>query len=127
MKKKLFLCVLSFVLAVSAVPVHAEAPAFMSGFEDLPLMPGLIQQDDASVSFDTPAGRIIEAYAESPEIGRKKILDFYSQSLPQLGWKKRKADKGQTGSVSYLRDGEVLDISIEDDAPILVRFELTTQ
>ena len=98
----------------------------MSGFEDLPLMDGLKQAEDTAVSFDAPSGRIIEAYAQSNEIGRSKIKDFYNKTLPQLGWKKL-SGKSKDSSVSYAREGEVLTISIDDGTPMSVRFELMTR
>lgn len=99
---------------------------FMSGFEDLPLMDGLKQAEDTAVSFDTPAGRIIEAYAQSNEIGKRKIVDFYNKTLPQLGWKRQPENK-KGASVSYTREGEVLTISIDESMPVSVRFELMTR
>ena len=96
---------------------------FMSGFEDLPLMEGLKQSEDTAVSFDTPSGRIIEAYAQSNKIKKQEIADFYNKTLPQLGWKRM----SKKGSISYTREGEVLTISIEDGTPASVRFELMTR
>ena len=84
---------------LTASPCLAENAAFMSGFEDLPLMDGLKQAEDTAVSFDTPAGRIIEAYAQSNEIGKRKIVDFYNKTLPQLGWK-RQSESKKKASVS---------------------------
>ncbi len=98
----------------------------MSGFEDLPLMDGLKQAEDTAVSFDTPSGRIIEAYAQSNTISKQKITDFYNKTLPQLGWS-RVSGKGKAASVSYTREGEVLTISVDDGTPASVRFELMTR
>lgn len=98
----------------------------MSGFEDLPLMDGLKQAEDTAVSFDAPSGRIIEAYAQSGETGKRKIADFYKKTLPQLGWKRLSASKS-VSPVSYAREGEVLTISIDDGTPASVRFELMTR
>ena len=97
----------------------------MSGFEDLPLMDGLKQTDEEAVSFDSPSGRIIEAYAQSSKTGKKEITDFYNQTLPQLGWRRISAAKGKTAA--YSREGEILAISIDDGTPISVRFELMTR
>ena len=109
-----------------SVPCCAAESAFMSGFEDLPLMEGLKQAEDAVVSFDAPSGRIIEAYAQSSQIGKQKIADFYDKTLPQLGWK-RISGKDKTSSVSYMREGEMLTISVDDGTPASVRFELKTR
>lgn len=123
---KKYLLILSAAVVFFCSPVRAQASSFMAGFEDLPLMDGLKQAEEASVSFDTPSGRIIEAYAESEKIGKQQIVDFYDKTLPQLGWKRRRAS-AKTASPSYVREGEELTISIEAGAPIAVRFELTTK
>ncbi|MBR1777599.1 MAG: hypothetical protein IJ752_03315 [Alphaproteobacteria bacterium] len=112
-------------LFFSASGAAAES-AFMSGFEDLPLMEGLKQSEEAAVSFDAPSGRIIEAYAQSSQIGKQKIVDFYNKTLPQLGWKRLSENK-KTSSVSYMREGEMLTISVDDGTPASVRFELMTR
>lgn len=104
-------------------PALAEQPVFMSGFEDLPLMDGLKQFDDGAVAFDAPSGRIVEAYAQSENVGRKNVLDFYGKTLPQLGWKRGKA---AAASASFTREGEELTISVDDGTPATVRFELKT-
>ena len=88
-------------------------------------MDGLKQSDDASVSFDSPSGRIIEAYAQSDETGKRKIAEFYDKTLPQLGWRRVPAGKGKTAA--YAREGEILTISIDDGTPASVRFELMTR
>lgn len=88
-------------------------------------MAGLKQADDTAVSFDTPSGRIIEAYAQSDKIGRQKIADFYDKTLPQLGWLRLPGAKGK--NAAYAREGEILTISIEDGTPASVRFELMTR
>ena len=123
MKKLLLISLTGLLLSV---PCNAAESAFMSGFEDLPLMEGLKQAEDSVVSFDTPSGRIIEAYAQSNQIGKQKIAEFYDKTLPQLGWK-RVSEKNKTASVSYTREGEVLTISVDDGTPASVRFELKTR
>jgi len=89
-------------------------------------MDGLKQAEDAAVSFDTPSGRTLEAYAPSSDIGERKIKDFYNRTLPQLGWKKV-PESSKKSSVSYEREGEVLTISIDNGTPLSVRFELMTR
>lgn len=123
-----FLCF--FLFCFFAFPVMAQETTFdehfISGFEDLPLMTGLIQLEDSAVSFDTPGGRIIEASAESPDADTVKIISFYESALPQLGWKIVSKNKNNS-SLVLTRDGETLKISTEKGAPAFVRFELTTQ
>lgn len=87
-------------------------------------MDGLKQSEDSSLSFDTPSGRFIEAYAETEKIGKQKIIDFYDKTLPQLGWKRLKQN---SSNVSYIREGDILTISVEAGTTTIVRFELTPQ
>lgn len=105
--------------------VAAAESVFMTGFEDLPLMDGLKQSEDAAVAFDSPGGRIVEAYAQSERIEKQQVMEFYDKTLPQLGWTRLKKKTG-TSSFSYAREGEELTISVDDGAPATVRFELMT-
>lgn len=113
-----------FALIVAALPVAAWGADgghdFVAGFEDLPLMPGLTQMADAGTVFDTPSGRIVEAYANGP-VAEKDIAAFYARTLPQLGWQ-------QISERRYRREGELLDLEIKPDSagggPTTVRFYL---
>ncbi len=124
--KKIFLTILFLFYCAYPFQGHAERAEFVSGFEDLPLMPGLQEHDDTGVSFDTPGGRIIEAYAETSKLTAKDIFSFYAKTLPQLGWRRTSERKKGVSHEKYERDGEILDISVEDGSPVIVRFELTT-
>ena len=126
MRRLLILSVCLLLTGSAFAQNKTDDASFISGFEDLPLMAGLVQFEDAAVSFDTPGGRIIEAYAESPKADAKKIMAFYTETLPQLGWKKTSENKEKSFLV-LTRDGETLKISTEDNSPVTVRFELTTQ
>ena len=118
---KKFLSALLFFGFFSFSGGSAAEPVFMSGVEDLPLMDGLKQSEDAAVSFDSPGGRIVEAYAQSERIEKQKVMEFYDKTLPQLGWTRLKKKKN-----SYTREGEDLTISVDDGTPATVRFELMT-
>jgi hypothetical protein len=115
---------LSLALLV-ALPVGTEAggAAFLDGFEDLPLMPRLSQQTDRTVVFDSPYGRIVEAYAAG-RATPAQVLEFYGATLPQLGWTRQ-------DSRIFRREGEVLRIefprpSQKGGSPaLLVRFEVS--
>lgn len=99
----------------ASAPVRADA--FVDGFEDLPLMPGLANVPAASVSFDAAMGRIVVAFAEG-QVGMPAVRAFYAATLPQLGWTPGGAGRWQ-------REGEVLTIDtvVEGDG-LVVRFEL---
>jgi len=119
-----------FVIALIAVWAFVEQPllaaengggSFISGFEDLPLMPGLTQVPDAGTMFDTPSGRVVEAYAKG-KVTVAEVAAFYDKTLHHLGWKKVTAHR-------YRREGEVLDLEISDgqgsdDVSTTVRFYL---
>ncbi len=96
--------------------------AFVSGIEDLPLMPGLEEDSEGRMVFDTAAGRIVEAYASGP-VSRAEVLDFYAATLPQLGWKRE-------GEAAFRRENEILVLEFSGNkaapAPALtVRFALS--
>jgi len=84
-----FLAVLLAVtvaVAAAGLPALAETPGFVSVVEDLPLMPGLTEDEDAAMVFDSATGRIVEAHAAG-EVPADAVRAFYADTLPQLGWK----------------------------------------
>jgi hypothetical protein len=94
------------------------ADAFVAGLEDLPLMPGLAMIKDAGVDFDTPQGRIVEAYAKG-KASLAQVLDFYAATLPQLGW-------AAASRSEYRREGELLRLELYEEAgELTVRFYLS--
>jgi hypothetical protein len=114
------LCLLVLAFITSALgPARAEEVRFLSGAEDLPLMPGLVEVPGESVTFDTPEGRLIEALAEGA-VTVAAVESFYDQTLPQLGW-------SVAGPRQYLREGEYLHIefSEEGEGRLGVRFSLS--
>ena len=100
-----------------AAPAPVLADAFVDGFEDLPLMPGLRNVPAASVSFDAAVGRIVVAFAEGA-VRMPAVRAFYAETLPQLGWKPE-------GAGRWLREGEVLTVdTVVEGNGLVVRFEL---
>lgn len=101
-----------------ATAAGAAGDAFLAGFGDLPLMKGLAAVPDSETVFDTPAGRIVEAYAAG-EVPREAAESFYRRSLPQLGWRQVKPNL-------YQREEETLAIEFEERGGTLtVRFMLS--
>lgn len=96
--------------------------AFVSGIEDLPLMAGLVEAPDDALVFDSPVGRIVEAYA-SGDVTVGAVLDFYGAALPQLGW--RSLERGR-----FRREDEILRLEFpqadsgERKTDLVVRFAL---
>ncbi len=108
--------------AVALFAVAASAPAqadgFLSAYEDLPLAPGLTEVAGSGLSFDTPHGRIVEAYAKGAgESGA--VFRFYATTLPQLGWTRETDSR-------YRREAEVLHLdSAPDGAGVVVHFTIS--
>jgi hypothetical protein len=91
---------------LAATPALGQT-AFLSDLDDLPLPAGLVEDEAAGLSFDKPAGRIVEAEASGP-LRRAEVRDFYARTLPQLGWTAGGGDR-------YLRAGEVLSLSYSEE------------
>ena len=96
-------------------------PVFVPGTEDVPLMPGLASDDGASLVFDKPQGRIVEAAARGA-VTRRAVTAFYEESLPQLGWRRTAAS---ASTKSFERDGERLSLDFDGrDGNLQVAFTL---
>ena len=110
------------LVAVLACPaVAGDAQRFVSVVDDLPLMDGL-NEGAEGVEFTTPQGRLVEATATGT-VSAKAVLDFYAETLPQLGWTAAKI-KG-ANKARFVREGETLDLSTSRKAGTLsVRFSL---
>lgn len=102
---RLFFAIL-LTMTVYAVPSVA-ADAFVSVIEDLPLMEGLVENENAAVSFDSAGGRIAEAEARG-DVSTTAVGTFYESVLPQLGWTRVRDGV-------YVREGEQLKLVIEAD------------
>ena len=98
--------------AVVAATQVGAADVFLSRLEDLPLAPGLSEDATAGLSFDSAAGRIVEAYARG-NLTEDQVLRFYQETLPQLGWT---ADNAR----QYRRSGERLRLDVRRSGQGLV-------
>lgn len=86
----------------------------------MPLLPGLSEDTNSGVSFDTAGGRIVEAFARG-NVTEQQVIDFYSETLPQLGWTTESATE-------YRRGGEKLRIElVPDEQGLVVRYSLSPQ
>ena len=94
-----------------------DAPGFLAGTEDVPLMPGLRNDPATLVVFDKPQGRIVEVEAKG-KVTRAAVEKFYAESLPPLGWS---AD----GVRGWIREGESLRFAFKGrDGNLRVAFSL---
>ncbi len=92
-------------LAQSALPGEES---FLVGLSDIPLMPGLTQDEAASFLFDKPAGRILTARLHGC-VEAADVRQFYGATLPQLGWLPAPFVSTATATtLIYLREGEKL-------------------
>ena len=66
---------LALMVSVLAPPVLAQDD-FISSIDDLPLMPGLVEEEGGMV-FDSPSGRIVEAFATG-NVSPGEVLSFYN-------------------------------------------------
>lgn len=108
-------------LAPAMAPVLAQnTVTFISTIEDLPLMPGLVEEAGGMV-FDSPGGRIVEAFATG-EVSQGAVRDFYGETLPQLGWR-------PLGVGVYQREREILKVEFPGGPgaapPLTVGFSLS--
>ena len=105
---------------VFALQAKAAEPTFLNALEDVPLMVGLTEAAEETVYFDTPAGRIVEAYAVG-NVTKTSVLTYYKDTLPSLGWERN-------AHGIYMREGESLTVSVEmDGKAALVHFALSPE
>ena len=93
------------VAFVSTTRTLSAEQYFFSVIEDLPVMPQLVEDTDAAMTFESSAGRVAEVEA-SGLASSDAINAYYKQSLPQLGWLPQ-------ANGSYRRGNELLAIEIK--------------
>ena len=107
-------CILVAVAIACLVAAPGNAgDAFLPAFGDLPLMEGLAPVADSETVFDTPAGRIVEAYAAGT-VSRERAERFYATTLPQLGWRRQTAHvfrrEEESLTIEYRQKGKTLTV-----------------
>lgn len=118
---RLLLCATSITAIGGVVATLAgAADVFLSRLEDLPLAPGLSEDTAAGLSFDSAGGRIVESYARG-NMTEDQVLQFYKETLPQLGWTAESARQ-------YRRSGERLRLELTPGGPgVTVHYSLSPQ
>lgn len=102
----------------------AYAANFVDGMDDVPLADGMQQITKDDFSFGNEETRLLEAYFNAPHISFAKVADFYSESLPQLGW----IYQGNRGhDLLFYREGETLEIVRESISPLIIRITVKTK
>ncbi len=118
----LFLALMCLGVAAHPTPASAQAPSFLSVIDDLPLMPGFVEDVVGALEFEAANGRIAETTATGSAT-TEAVFAFYSQTLPQLGWQL------ETHSL-YRREGESLLIDVAeldggDQSQVQIHFRLS--
>lgn len=105
-------------LLVAVMPALADGGRFVAGTSDLPLMDGLVEDNDATLIWDKPEGRIVEAEAHG-NVSADQVASFYRLTLGQLGWVPTAND------LVFVREDEKLTITVDDSStPTAVHFTL---
>lgn len=81
------------------------AQNYVPGTEDVPIYNGFKPVNKNNLAYDSESGRIVDASYFSNKASIKDVNNYYSETLPELGWK-RKAPS------DYIRDGEKLKITV---------------
>ena len=109
---KIFAFVLSFTLVCSSA-----LGAFIDGLEDVPVMEGLIQTQNDNISFGNEESRLVETVLIGENTSFELVKKFYKKTLPQMGWIYQGA---RDSTVIFEREGEVMEIKRESEAPLRV-------
>jgi len=111
-------CIIASVLIVTlsalAFAQNTTQPpqVFFETIPDMPLMPGLEELVDQTAAFDKPQGRIIEAVVKMNDIPRHEIIAYYSNILPQFGWKEHESYK------IFIRDNEIFKLQFRENKAV---------
>ena len=106
---------LSFIFSCSC---WAES-RFLPNMGDIPLMEGLIIQSTEEINFDTPVGQIMNIEVQSENVSSCRILSYYRNVLPEMGWQMIETNK-------FIREKDTFFITvIQAQNPVILRFEIT--
>lgn len=97
---------LVFLFCFWILPIWAQT--FLPGTEDIPQMNELTEVEELA-SFDNPAERMLLVGAKT-KLSFSKVLEFYQESLSNLGWKNKGKGKFERGldvfSIELNSDGD---------------------
>lgn len=104
--------IFAVLLSVAFLTAGAQAgenQAYLSVLPTIPVMEGTREISESAILFDKPEGRIAQTFIYSEQADVPEILNFYTITLPQLGWK-------TVSKNTYVREGEKLSfLSLEDE------------
>ena len=119
--KRIFFMVVVF-LCLSWWEVRAEEDQkYLRYLSDIPILERGEELEEQAIFFDKAEGRVVEEVIFVPHFDQKKIKNFYTATLPALGWEASLSDH-------FLRNGEQLVVKIEKaDGGFFVRFALSPE
>lgn len=82
---------------------NGGAVTYFANLPDIPIMPNMVEIEEEGFSFDTPQGRVVQAYSFIPGMGIDQVMVYYRRALPGLGWR-------FNGKDGFVRGGEALTI-----------------
>ncbi|MBI05955.1 MAG: hypothetical protein CMM54_03130 [Rhodospirillaceae bacterium] len=107
-----------FIFAAGYAKAEDESGNFLAAIEEVPLMAELTEDLAATLYFDKPSGRLIEAYAYG-KVSVENATNFYLTVMPEFGWQ---IEEG----LVFLREGEMLLMEfIPEERSLVVRFILS--
>ena len=92
---------------------HSWSESFLDCIEDIPISKNIEENKKGCFNFDTDAGRIMIAEATT-SINANDIIEYYKNILPSFGWQLKEFSDMES-FIIYIRDNDVLKISIEED------------
>lgn len=103
------------------VPANA---VFVEGLEDFPIPDEMEQINESNLVFGNADSRLVEVYMKSDTLNFNKVVIFYKNTLPQLGWSLK---KNQKNKIFFERDNETVEISQETVNPLIINLILKSK
>ena len=110
---KLFITIIAFIFFYFFYLGNVSSEDFLDCIEDIPLVNKLYEKKDSCFYFDSDEGRVANVEAEG-NIRKDRILNFYLEVLPQLGWEIN-TDDSYDNVIKFNRGKELLNVSVHEN------------
>lgn len=124
MKKMKIYLRLGILFMTGLLAFNSQAATFINGLEDVPVMEGLSQIPNDSITFGNEESRLVEAILTSDKLKFAQVEKFYKETLPQMGWK---CQKETNRLITFYREGEVLEMVRESVSPLKIRITVKSR
>lgn len=115
---------LGILFMTGLLAFNSHAATFINGLEDVPVMEGLSQIPNDSITFGNEESRLVEAILTSDKLKFAQVEKFYKETLPQMGWK---CQKETNRLITFYREGEVLEMVRESVSPLKIRITVKSR